>query len=330
MNTINKKFKNLSLVPKYLYFDPVSIEITKDSIRIIKLNKSKYGLIPDFYKEIEFKKEIDLSGLDSSKQDFEFLIKTLKKLKTELKFKYVALILPEEENYIYKTEFPAEVLSDLSSAIKLNIEENVPLSSKEVNFSYKINEVDDHKIESIVSVFPKSVIKVYSNILEKAGLIPVHFQNESESIVEAVIEDGQEKPLLLVKMSKNQVNIAIVENNIVNFASKISINCCNMDTTIKSEELKSLSQELNKTLIYWFTNKRSYGDHKKIENAVLVGEMSQIEGLVEYLEDSLKIDVELGNVWTNCFSLNDYIPEISLKGSLEYAAVIGLSLIMYK
>jgi hypothetical protein len=44
------------------------------------------------------------------------------------------------------------------------------------------------------------------------------------------------------------------------------------------------------------------------------------------MTDSLKMEVIVGNVWTNAFDVNTAAPEISFGESLQYTAAIGLAL----
>ena len=81
--------------------------------------------------------------------------------------------------------------------------------------------------------------------------------------------------------------------------------------------------------MYWFTNKRDGQDQQetKITTAIATGSYATNELLIQYLEESAHIVVQQANVWTNCFSLDDFVPEISRDESMVYATSIGLALI---
>lgn len=332
MSFVNSTFKIKILInryfpiPKYLSFEPVAIDMSPGTIRILKLTEKAEGVIPVFYKEIKLDDKYNLTKENITQKEIETFVSILKKLKQEYKLKYVVTSLPEQKTYIYKTRFPREALFDMVSAIRFNIEENVPLEVNDVNFDYKVIKYYDTEIEVIISVFPKSVVTTYTDILKKANLSPLSFQSESASIARAVVPKNETRPLLIVRILRSQINVAVVENEVVQYASKIPVKGRKILESVDSEEAKILSQELNKTLIYWFTNKKDTSDPHKIESAILVGKYALKEGLVEYLENSLKIDVSIGDVWANCFSTDDYIPKMSKEESLEYSSAIGLAL----
>lgn len=306
--------------------NPVALEISSNSIRILRLKNNKLGLLPKIYHEEKFERRINIDNLESDAREKSIVINTLKKIKKIYNLKYVISALPEDKIYIYQTEFPRQALDDVASAVKLNIEENVPLTSKEVNFSYKVSDSDEDKIIVTVNVVPKKVIEKFTNLIESADLIPFGFLAESEVISKAVVPCDDQGPNLIVRMNQDNVNILITKSNIVHYANRIPLNFPDLKLGVESEEFKKLSQELNKTLIYWFTNKNTTSENQKIEKAVLVGKLAKTPDLVEYLENSLKIDVEIGNNWINCFSFEDYIPKIKAEEALDMSVVIGLSL----
>lgn len=283
------------------------------------------NLIPVLYKEVVFNNKHDLTSSNLEEEELRSIVSILKKIRQEYKIKNVTTILPDQELYIYRTEVPREAIGDIESAVKFGLEENVPFKASEVNFNYHISAMSNNTVEVTVNVFPRKIIQVYTDVIKKAGLFPISFTPESTAVANALVKKGDEKPYLLVKIEKEHVSTSVVSGGVVQYASRVPIDGVNLRALNESAEAKKLSQELNKTLIFWFTTNVGLGEPQKIQEALLVGECALVEGLVDYLENSLKIDVELGNVWTNCFSLDDYIPEMHKEKSLEYAGPIGLS-----
>jgi Tfp pilus assembly PilM family ATPase len=319
-------FRKFFPIPKYLSLDPVAIDISPNSIRVMKLKDDIPGIIPVLHKEVVFPRKYDLTDKEVSEEDVDAITSVLRKLKQELKLKYVVASLPEQKTYIYRVKMPRETLSDVASAIRLGMEENVPLPVEGVNFDYKVIAEDSDNIDVVVSVFPKSVVRIYTDIFKKVKLSPISFESESSCIARSVIEEGDLKPYILIRMMEDRVNVAIVENGVVQFTSKISVSGSSVTSDFDGEDMRHLSQALNKTLIYWFTTQKEASVEHKIKDAVIVGKYALKDGLVEHLENLLKIDVRIGNVWQNCFSTDEYIPEIANAESLEYAVTTGLGL----
>jgi Tfp pilus assembly PilM family ATPase len=311
----------------YLSLNPVGIDITNNAVRLVKLEKTEDGYIPRIHKEIKFNTKINIVDIDKATQtDIEAVVQVLKKLKNDHNLKYVVTSLPEEKNYIYRTDLPPEAIEDIPSAIRFSMEENVPLSVKEVNFDYEIINVTEKGIDVVVSVFPKDVVSFYTEILKQAGLIPLSFQSESVALSNAITDYSDTELYLLVRFLDDRVNVAITEGGAVQYTSTIMVSSDEITKDIEGTEAKTLLQELNKILIYWFTSRREAKEQHKIEKAIIVGKTALIEGLEDVLEGGLKLDVIIANTWINCFDPEKHIPELSREDALEYAVATGLAL----
>jgi len=328
---ISSKLDSFFPTPRYLNFDPVAIDILPTSIRLMKLKVSKNGLVPAFYKEVRLKNKVDITEINNDKtvntEAVREVIDVLKSLKKEFKLKYVVSSLPELKTYTFRTQLPKEASKKLSSAIRFGLEENVPLSVDDVNFDYSVIESDDsNEVDVVVSVFPKSIINVYTKILKSAGLYPLAFEAESSALAGSVITEGDKEPYLLVRLLEERIGLAIVEDGVVQYASTLQINAKKVSEDFKSKEATDLSEALNKLLIFWFTSKKDPVSHDKIQTVFVTGEYATAPGIQEFLERHLKINVEVANIWSNCFSTDKHIPEINQKDALNFSVAIGLSI----
>jgi Tfp pilus assembly PilM family ATPase len=316
--------------PRYLTFDPVAIDILPTSIRLMKLKHDKFGLIPDFYKEIKLKTPIDITQINNEKEinttAFKEVLDILKKLKKDYKLKYVVSSLPEGKTYIFRTRLPKESSGSIASAILFSLEENVPLPAKDVNFDYFVLDDSEEGVDVVVNVFPKNIIRIYTNLFKRSGLYPISYQAESTAFADAVVNKKDENPYLLIRLLEERIGIAIVEDGIVQYASTISVSAKDVVENYDSDAAAELSEALNKVLIFWFTSKKDPISHEKIQTALITGEYSTHAGIQEFLERHLKINVEVGNVWSNCFSTKEYIPLLGQKESLNFSVAVGLAL----
>ncbi len=89
----------------------------------------------------------------------------------------------------------------------------------------------------------------------------------------------------------------------------------------------ALRDEIQRVYTYWLSHiEKTGGDTGAPFKVLLAGRDSSIIGFREYMAMSLKMPVELVNVWANVFSFDDEIPPIEYLESLDYATVIGLAL----
>lgn len=308
--------------------DAVALDLTPCSVRLMKLKKTRHGLVPDFYHEVRFKKNYDLSLQALSPEDEKDVVEVLKKLKKDFRLEYVVSALPEEKNYIFPLSLPREAIGDMASAIRFSLEENVPLPASELNFDYTIAKKDfpQDTIDVVVSVFPKQIIKNYTDILALAGIKVISFQSESVSLVNAVVENGDDTPYLIARIMNDRVNAAIVENGLVKYTSTIRLNADDVVNDFKSPAATELKESLNKVLMFWFTSRPNPSEHQKIQDVLLVGKRATAEGFVDFLVQNLKVDVTVANIWKNNFVLDKYIPEMSRQQSLSYSVANGLAL----
>ncbi len=333
MEFIEKKvsdFIHAFPTPSYFSFNPVAIDISPFSVRVMRLKNTNFGFIPEFFKEEVFDRPYDLTDQDATREEIEGIASVLKKIQKEYKLKYAIASLPEQKTYIYKTKLPQQAFFDLPSAIRFSLEENVPLSANDVNFDYFLINKDEKKgeLEVIVNVFPKKVIEIYTKVLKKSGLIPISFQPESVSMSRALITPGDNKPYIIIRLMEDRTNVVTVENGQVQYTTSIFIGCeaIKKDLVKNGPAYKDLLSALYKVMVYWFTSKKNSDANEKIEDAIILGKYANYSELVEALERDLKIDVEIGNVWKNNFSTNDYIPALSKEESLIYGVTVGLAM----
>lgn len=102
-----------------------------------------------------------------------------------------------------------------------------------------------------------------------------------------------------------------------------------------------LVEEIKKIFVYWnsinsFKNIKdrpldlvgeNYTNVVGVKKVLIAGKEAGIAGFRDFLAISLKIPVEVANVWTNIMSFEDNIPDISMRESLSYGTSFGLALL---
>jgi Tfp pilus assembly PilM family ATPase len=321
-------FINIFPVPDFLFLDPVGIDISLRSVRAIRLKNSKYGLIPDKYKEIILKEKCELLEKKEDLQNCDELRIAIRELKKEMNLKYISLSLPELKTYIFSTNLPLEALNSIDDALIIKLQENIPLDLSEIVYDYTISRVDNQKslMEVVVTALPKNIVEIYTKLFHDEGLIPVSFESESQSVARAVIQKGDKTPYLVVNFGHAKISFAIVENEIVYYTSSLPYSTELILQDFSGSEAQILKSTLNKLLIYWFTNKHNPFSEEKITNLIMTGSFADSPGLAVFLEQHLHVTVGVANVWKNCFDINEYVPDLDMKTALQYNTAIGLSL----
>lgn len=352
-------FAGLFPVPKFLAMPAVGIDISDDSIRFVELVKSKYGKILSKFGERKIPTGIVLNG---EIQDVEKLSEELKKIKEENYIETIRASLPEEKVYLFQTHIPEDAEEDqIRSIVEFKLEEHVPLSPQEAVFDYEIINKSDTKkhMDVAVAVYPQNTIEKYTAVFNNAGLLPLSFEIEAQAISRAVIKNGDDQTYMIVDFGKMRTGLSIVSDCVLAFTSTLEVEEEGLSKAImkylslpeaevariKNEEgligsknnkelftallnvAETLKNNIDKYYRYWQTRVDEKGNRvHPIEKIIICGGNSNLKGLPEYLSGALNIPVERANVWTNAFSLDDFIPEMNRFQSLSYATAVGLAL----
>jgi type IV pilus assembly protein PilM len=215
-----------------------------------------------------------------------------------------------------------------------------------------------------VSVFPERLAQEYADLLHDSGFTPVSLEIEAQAIARAVVPHGETATRMIVDIGRSRSGVSITQGRAVRFTTTLMRGGDALTTLmqellpdadeaellrIKNEEglaynkqravkeameefARMLAADIDKYLLYWQTHRDAQERtdealaHAPIDSILLSGGYSNIAGLPEYLSRALRVTVERANVWTNAFSLENYIPALSYRDSLGYASAIGLAL----
>lgn len=311
-------------VPKSLAFDFVGIDVCQNSVRVMKLKKTKIGKIPVKYHEYPLKQGCNPMRDLSNFENHEELVGILKTIKRDFNVEYVNVSIQETNTYVYKTTLPVNIGYNILSTLEFSVEENVPISPKDTLLDYFVLDVKDDVISVIVTVVSKSIIEKFTEIIESAGLKPVSFEPETHAIARGIFKSGHSDQCLILNLDKCVSSVAIVENGIVQYTQTIPVTN-DFSEKFDEEDAQILKESLKKIIIYWSTS-IDQADKDEITNMFLVGENARSHDLLNFLEKNVSLNVKFANVWTNCFDLNQFIPAIHAKDALRYASTIGLAL----
>jgi len=287
------------------------------------------------------------------------LVKALVQFKEKYNLSFVKVSLPEYKAYLFKTVVPTTEESELADAAAFTLEENVPIPGPEALIEWDIVEKRPHETALSVSVFPRDVATLYRQVVEAAGLIPVSFDVKMRAMTKAVIPAHDSRTFLIVSIGETKTLFCVVSNGVAQFTSTIFSGAAAFTSVIqkyqnstpeeakimkyshnflqgKEEDhaiqqefltiLEGLNKEIRRIYTYWYMRKDNDETSRKINTIMIMGEDALMPGLVDYVSAHQDVPVELANAWENCFSLNEYIPEIPFEEAVHYSIAIGLAL----
>ncbi len=318
---------SFSTPPEFLTLPIFGLDISRSSIKLSKLKKKDVGLVPQFIAELPISETCDLFTKQAAGSDCNATKTALLGLKKKYKIDFVRVSIPEEGTYVFRTLVPKDVLHTIEEFILYNLDQYIPLDPQEVIFDYKIlkNHVDDEKIPVVVTAIPKKIIEQYTEIIESCGISVVACEPETHAVARAVIDKEDMNPYIIINVDHHSTSISIVEDGLVQYTQTLPVSGENI-SKMSPGNSAVLKDSINKVIIYWFTSKDHSHSTAKIENIILTGESLDSASLINFLESNLFVNATFGNVWKNCFNLNDFVPKISKPESLRYATCVGLCL----
>ncbi len=253
-------------------------------------------------------------------KDEKALVEKLSKVDKDLNLSYVKVSVPEEKSYLFQTDISATDPVAIAQNIEFKLEENVPLPVSEAVFYFDIlpMSVTGGKLRASVSVVPKVYIEKIVSLLRVSGLYPIAFEVVPKSIARAALSSTLEDSAMIVHVMNNKTGIYIVCGGVVCFGSTVGWG------SSQSSNIKILLDELVRVNSYWLSH---HPDSSKLGQLILVGnDCQKFETQIGEAVANAGLAVSIGNVWTNAFSLNNYIPPIMKDQSLKYAVAAGLAM----
>ncbi len=351
-------FTRLLPTPSFVTIPTVGLDFSDATMRFVDLEIHRHGLIPKRFAEMSIPEGCMKGGRII---DTEKFISFLKDAQKKHKLRYVRVSIPESQVYSFTLSLDPSAAKDIRGAIELLIEDNIPLKAIETVFDYHILSFSETAMFVQVVALPESVTANYFNAFFSAGIIPVSFELEGQAITRAVLDPSDTGSCMIVDFGANRTGITIVTNKTamitatLDFGGKMLTKTLSKELNISIEEAEKLKHEhglatvgdhkdvfdvlansisvlkdeINRRYLYWYEKKNQLGTFPAIDTIYLCGGHSNLSGLEDYLSASLKLKVVQVNPWRNCFSLDDFIPELSHESSMSYVTAVGLALADY-
>lgn len=273
--------------------------------------------------------------------------------------KKVAISLPESQVYTRVIEMPYLTEPDLSSAIKWQIEQYIPVSLSDVVLKYQVlssppASMPDAKMSVLFIAAPNTLVNNYMAIAERSGLQIVALETETLAIARALV--GLEPvPVssVLVHLGSGITTISVISGKDLAFTQSITTGGTAITRAIASD-LKldpSQAEEYKKTygldrtkldgkiaaaikpvLEVILTEIRRalafYGAHSTAEpvrRIVLSGGTALIPEIVPYLTETLGLEALVGDPFAQVVMTDQQ--KTALAGQLSlFAPAVGLAM----
>ena len=307
----------------------IGLDIGSHSIKLIELAKEgnqvallAAGSMPTPPKSLS-------SSLQSDVESLAVAVKQLMR-DTGAKSRDVNIALPESKVFTRVIEVPQLSPRELTSAIKWEAEQYIPLPLDQVNLDYTIlrdgKTTGTNKMEVLLVAAPKTLIDRYLTIVELSGLHAAGAETEIIATSRAVARSMPTvKTIMIVSLGSQTTDIAIIKNGTLTFTYSVSAG---------GEAItRSIAQSLDFNLTQAEEYKRTYGlqadklegkiiaaakpimdtivnemkravafyeeknKDQPIETIMLSGGTSRLPGMIIYLAQAMNYEVQLVNPW---------------------------------
>jgi len=202
----------------------VGIDIGSKTIKMVELSKEGSGW------RLRGSGVIGYAGNPpehlTEEKDFAALAVAVKKLHKEanISSNQVYVSLPEQQVFTRTIKFPPLNDAEISSAVKWEAEQYIPIPVNEAIIQHQIierkeNTTPPHVLVLLVAA-PKTLVEKYVKVVEMAGLNAVVVETELMALTRALAPLDQ--TVLLVDFGARSTDIAIAKNGILSFSRSIS------------------------------------------------------------------------------------------------------------
>jgi len=354
MGVLNRKiFSNSSSI--------FGLDLSDLSVKLIKFEKDgaeekivSYGSVAlpvGAVSDGEIKKKDQVAG--AIKKLVE--ISGPKKIKT----KKVICSLPETKAFLRIITIPKMNDSEISEAVKWEMEANIPLPLEQVYYDWQmVTEAltaEKNKINLLVVAVSRATVDDAIEVVELAGLEVVGLEIESIAQTRSLLSPGDyNKTVLIVDIGDRRTSFSIAKEGVPCFTSSVplcgqslsdvisrgmsvsfeeaekikfnhGIGCDSKDDALfklVQPILENFSQEIERSINFYLSG---LGYSKNIDKIIICGGGANTKGIVPYLSKKLGREIELGSPWSNV-NLGKKLPIIEKNQSLQYSTAIGLAL----
>jgi len=296
--------------------------------------------------------------LSESEHDLTALAGAIKKLHQEAKIgtKNVATALPEDQVFSRVITFPKLSEDELSSAIKWEAEQYVPIPLEEVTLDYQVigetEESETPKTEVFLVAAPKRLIEKLFKVLKTAGLNPVALETEVIALARALMTPDSEA-CLLVDLGARATDLAIVEGGQVVFTRSTSTAGEALTRAVatglglepgQAEEYKKaygvdpeklegkiqgaidpilgvVIREMEKAIQFYQASKK-----KPVNRVLLTGGTAGLPEVVSLFAEKLNLEVQIGDPLARLEKDEKVLAKVPAGVAPLYATAIGLAL----
>jgi type IV pilus assembly protein PilM len=359
MSSVLSRFARVEFAPpSYLLPPAIGIDISTSGIKVAVLQERMHGIELGYFSE----EPLPLGTVTNGEiADRPAVVRGLLALMKRHRIRRAAIALPESRGYLFEADVNGTSLLEWRAAIEQRLDEHVPLPPAEVAFDIAPLRTDQSTAHVVGVGYARRVVEESIAALDEAGIAVDAVESETFALPRALMKRENRETVLIIDIGKTTTKLVVATNRVPRFVTTFDVGGHALTTAIvkhfgvSEEEAKKVKaergivpgagneeylaamlstvavirEEIARRLEYWQTHSETGSAHEPVTRALLVGGNATVLGLPEYLEASLKVPVELGDVFANFAPHDAWLPPLEYTESLAYATAIGLALRRY-
>jgi type IV pilus assembly protein PilM len=334
----------------------LGIDVGSHSIKVIEIGSDKNGSVLLAGGIILTPPKVLGSGAVS---DLETLASSIRKLIHDagIKTKSVHVALPEAQVFTRVIEVPQLSHQELTSAIKWEAEQYIPLPLDQVIMDFSIlreaKDTGTNTMQVLLVAAPKVLVDKYINFLEIAGLGVVSIETEIISACRALSRSvATVKTAMVVSLGAQTTDLAILRGGVITFTRSISAGGESLSRALvqglgfhqnQAEEFKktygldrrhlegkiveavrpimdTIVSEIKRAVAFY---QEKY-HNERVDEVILSGGTARLPGMVVYMAEQIGIEAQLANPWVG-IRMDPRFAALQNEGAV-FSVAVGLAL----
>lgn len=342
--------------PRYLALPAAGIDVSASGVKLAILEERVHGLELTGFGEAR----LPLGAVtDGELSDRKSVVEAIRSLSKAHRVKFANIALPESRSYLFEAITQGEDPRAWKTGLEQKLDEYVPLPPTEVAFDVVPTGPIGPETPVVGVGYARRVIEESLSAFDESNVTVRAVESEMFSMARALLPKGDTETVLIIDIGRTTTKLTVVSNRIPRFATTLDIGGHALTLAVQKhfgvteEEAKrvkaehglvssaeenkgyleamlstvsAIREEIVRRLDYWQSHAAKGSAHEPVTRAILIGGNATVRGLPEYLETSMRIPVELGDVFTNLASRDHWLPPLDYLESLAYATAIGLAL----
>ncbi|HEY0979294.1 MAG TPA: pilus assembly protein PilM [Candidatus Paceibacterota bacterium] len=354
MNALSRLARLELAPPRYLSLPTAGIDVSASGVKLAVLAEKLHGIELVAYGEARLEPGAVTAGEMTNRPA---VVEAVRSLAKKHRVKFANIALSESRSYLFEAQVPEDPAA-WRVAVEQRLDEYVPLPPAEVAFDVVSAGFPGDTAQAVGVGYARRVIEESLLAFDEAGVEVRAVESEMFSMPRSILPAGDQETVLMIDIGRTTTKLAIVSRRVPRFATTLDVGGHALTLAVQKhfgvteEEAKRVKaehglvgatagdgylesmlstvsvirEEILRRLDYWQSRAAQGTLREPVTRAVLVGGNATVRGLPEFLETSLRVPVELGDVFANLAPRDHWLPPLDYLESLAYATAIGLAL----